>query len=100
MESRRLARGPRPATPLRWRRPRAPAWTVQCLTQECRSAPQDRRLSVKIAREFLAVEIVLQVVFLAGALAHVAQIAVGLEITDHPQPPLARRFAVGLCVQP
>src|SRR6185369_17299476 len=70
------------------------------LTQERRSTPQDRRLPVQVAGEPLAIEIVLQIVLLARALANVAEIGIRLEISDQSQPSFARRLRICFLIQP
>ncbi len=52
------------------------------LTQQGRSAPQNRSLPVKVAGEALAVQIVLQIILLSGAFTDVADIAIRFQVTD------------------
>ena len=70
------------------------------LSQQRRSAPQDRRLAVQVAGVAGAVQVILQIVFLVGAFAYVGDVAVFVDIAHQAEPALARRRDISLFVEP
>ena len=74
-----------------------PLWTslpTVSLGQQRPGAPQHRGLAVEIAGLARAVQIILRVILLVGAHAHVADIAVGVNFSTQADPAAPRHVAV------